>query len=108
MDVGHRVPTTSKVDGNRESARNGIAKRKCWSSNVLTNRGSGGCRLLCFPSSQSRLKVAAVALTCAASVAALAQTSSQKPNIVLLVSDDTGWGDLGVYGGGEGSGAPTY
>jgi len=30
-----------------------------------------------------------------------------KPNIILLVSDDTGWGDLGAYGGGEGRGMPT-
>jgi arylsulfatase len=31
----------------------------------------------------------------------------QKPNIVLIVSDDTGYGDLGPYGGGEGRGMPT-
>jgi arylsulfatase A-like enzyme len=31
----------------------------------------------------------------------------KQPNIILLVSDDTGWGDLGAYGGGEGRGAPT-
>ncbi len=31
----------------------------------------------------------------------------KKPNILLIVSDDTGWGDLGVYGGGEGRGMPT-
>jgi arylsulfatase len=31
----------------------------------------------------------------------------QKPNIIMLVSDDTGWGDLGVYGGGVGRGMPT-
>jgi arylsulfatase A-like enzyme len=31
----------------------------------------------------------------------------QKPNIVLIVSDDTGYGDLGPYGGGAGRGMPT-
>lgn len=30
-----------------------------------------------------------------------------KPNILLIVSDDTGWGDLGPYLGGEGHGMPT-
>ncbi|MBN2294369.1 MAG: arylsulfatase [Pirellulales bacterium] len=31
----------------------------------------------------------------------------QKPNILFIVSDDTGYGDLGPYGGGEGRGMPT-
>ena len=31
----------------------------------------------------------------------------RKPNIILLVSDDTGWGDLGPYGGGAGRGMAT-
>ncbi|MHC2018143.1 arylsulfatase [Methylobacterium sp. CM6247] len=31
----------------------------------------------------------------------------QKPNILLIVSDDTGYGDLGPYGGGQGRGMPT-
>ena len=30
-----------------------------------------------------------------------------KPNILLIVSDDTGYGDLGPYGGGAGRGMPT-
>src|SRR5262245_16248843 len=41
----------------------------------------------------------------ASSGAALAQT--EKPNIVLIVSDDFGYGDAGVYGGGPGRGMPT-
>ena len=41
----------------------------------------------------------------AAAVPALA--ADKKPNILLLVSDDTGYGDLGPYGGGEGRGMPT-
>lgn len=31
----------------------------------------------------------------------------KKPNILFIVSDDTGYGDLGPYGGGEGRGMPT-
>ncbi|MGO9174395.1 MAG: arylsulfatase [Rhodomicrobium sp.] len=37
----------------------------------------------------------------------LAHAQTDKPNILLIVSDDTGWGDLGAYGGGEGRGMPT-
>ena len=32
---------------------------------------------------------------------------ADKPNILFIVSDDTGYGDLGPYGGGEGRGMPT-
>ncbi|HVP10645.1 MAG TPA: arylsulfatase [Phycisphaerae bacterium] len=38
---------------------------------------------------------------------AAAQTAAKKPNILFIVSDDTGYGDLGPYGGGEGRGMPT-
>jgi len=44
----------------------------------------------------------ALPLTAAPAIAA-----DKKPNILLIVSDDTGWGDLGPYGGGEGRGMPT-
>jgi arylsulfatase A-like enzyme len=33
--------------------------------------------------------------------------AADKPNILLIVSDDTGYGDLGPYGGGVGRGMPT-
>ncbi|HWL08441.1 MAG TPA: arylsulfatase [Planctomicrobium sp.] len=36
-----------------------------------------------------------------------AQAQTPKPNILFIVSDDTGYGDLGPYGGGEGRGMPT-
>jgi len=34
-------------------------------------------------------------------------TAQEKPNILFIVSDDTGYGDLGAYGGGAGRGMPT-
>ena len=62
----------------------------------------------------TRLRHAALALglTAICAVPALAQTAASdapasKPNILLIVSDDTGWGDLGPYLGGEGRGMPT-
>ncbi|MGO7162128.1 sulfatase-like hydrolase/transferase, partial [Rhizobium johnstonii] len=45
-------------------------------------------------------------LWCAASPMQ-AQDTQRKPNILFIVSDDTGYGDLGPYGGGEGRGMPT-
>ena len=38
---------------------------------------------------------------------AQAQQQTSKPNIIMIVSDDTGYGDLGPYGGGVGRGMPT-
>jgi arylsulfatase A-like enzyme len=32
---------------------------------------------------------------------------SSKPNFVVIITDDVGWGDLGSYGGGAMRGAPT-
>lgn len=52
----------------------------------------------------------AILLSCllvAFTVADVSQAQTTKPNILFLVSDDTGYGDLGPYGGGEGRGMPT-
>jgi len=49
------------------------------------------------------------ALAFTGTTVAHAQTglAGSKPNIIVLISDDTGWGDLGPYGGGVGRGMPT-
>jgi len=38
---------------------------------------------------------------------AQAQTPGKRPNVIVIMGDDVGWGDLGAYGGGETRGAPT-
>lgn len=54
---------------------------------------------------------ASVAISAGVTLPALAQQQppapTQKPNIIMIISDDTGYGDLGPYGGGAGRGMPT-
>ena len=45
-----------------------------------------------------RAVLGAVGLAAAASVAPLHAATKRRPNIILIVADDLGWGDLGCYG----------
>ncbi len=42
-----------------------------------------------------------------AAAAALALRGGRRPNLLILLMDDVGWGDFGCYGGGVAVGAPT-
>ena len=64
-------------------------------------------------SESRRIHSLAVALACLVTLASAApwvhaqDGRGTKPNIILIVGDDVGWGDLGVYGGGLNRGIPT-
>ena len=50
------------------------------------------------------LLTASAAILC---VSASVQAADKKPNILMLMKDDTGWFDFGCYGGGTSLGHPT-
>ena len=55
-----------------------------------------------------RLALAGAAVLCAFAAPALSQEPAKRPNIVMLMTDDTGWNDFGAYtGGGAALGHPT-
>lgn len=51
--------------------------------------------------------VAAVALALVVNTASPTTAQQKKPNFIVIMTDDVGWGDLGCYGGGENRGGPT-
>jgi arylsulfatase A-like enzyme len=56
---------------------------------------------------QLRKRIAAVVLLAAMFWTFSSEAQTKKPNILLIVGDDVGYGDLGAYGGGVGRGMPT-
>lgn len=56
---------------------------------------------------KSNLQFIFTALLCFSFIGIINGQTKKKPNIIMVISDDTGWGDLGVYGGGIGRGMPT-
>ncbi|MGC2516462.1 MAG: sulfatase-like hydrolase/transferase, partial [Terriglobales bacterium] len=55
-------------------------------------------------------KFASVALMLTAlflTMTTLPAVAADRPNIVMLMTDDTGWNDFGAYGGGANLGHPT-
>jgi arylsulfatase len=60
------------------------------------------------PNASAGLQLASAgAATSRPAARAKRRQKGDKPNILFIVSDDTGYGDLGPYGGGEGRGMPT-
>jgi hypothetical protein len=49
----------------------------------------------------------ALLLTSSPMLTGAAQAQQKRPNVVMLMSDDTGWADLGCYLGGAALGHPT-
>jgi len=86
-----------------------IASNGC--ANRFLQNVSKGFRMSDFVSAKAErfAIVGFIVLLCfgVTTIEANAQTSGKQPNILFIVSDDTGYGDLGPYGGGEGRGMPT-
>jgi len=60
-----------------------------------------------MPGRNRRLTIPLFLLVLLAWIPLSAVAASDKPNIVLIVMDNFGYGEIGVYGGGELRGAPT-
>ena len=59
------------------------------------------------PASRSALVIGSCLVAHPLLVAPASAQQQPKPNILFILADNTGYGDIGVYGGGELRGAPT-
>ena len=57
--------------------------------------------------SKSNCRAGVLASALVLGAASLALAADEKPNVVFILADNIGYGDLGPYGGGELRGAPT-
>jgi len=72
------------------------------------NRWSHGSQIYNQPGESFEMnKIFSVFAALLLLVISIPAVAKDKPNILLIISDDTGYGDLGPYGGGEGRGMPT-
>src|SRR5262249_15035670 len=74
----------------------------------FVRRSSEGGKLMSITRNVCLGMLASVATLTVASLPAPAQQQQKRPNIVMLMTDDTGWNDFGAYtGGGAALGHPT-
>jgi arylsulfatase A-like enzyme len=63
--------------------------------------------LRCTVTARSLVCLLAVTAVASAALSAPAEPRGGKPNILFILADNLGYGEIGVYGGGETRGAPT-
>jgi|SRR5215813_5179197 len=54
-----------------------------------------------------RIQFGVMLILGAVTTAAAPASAQQRPNVVFILADNVGYGDIGAYGGGELRGAPT-
>lgn len=88
------------TDNTGPQNRSGVSRRNM----LLGTTTAAAAAMVTAPSSAQTTPATPAATTTVGPVTA---ATGSKPNIILIVSDDFGWGDAGCYLGGEARGMPT-